>query len=170
MGKIPGNLLRILAAYAVLYAANASAQSKLQPIAAASPAANVQFDVFLPLQHSDQLDQLISSQHTSGSSQYQQWLSPQEFRNRFGPSSSQVATIAAALKPFGLQVTQTHSHGVKVQGSVAAVQSAFGVKLSQARSARGGQLLVSTQPLKLPSALKQLHAGVAAFSPMSFSF
>ena len=169
MKKLPAYLLRFLAAYALLNPAIASAQSRLKPIGAASPSQVVQFDVFLPLQHSDQLDQLISSQNTSGSPQYRQWLSPQDFRSRFGPSSSQVATIAAALKPYGLQVTKTHSHGVRVQGPVSGIESAFGAKLSRAASPEGGQSLVSSQPLNLPAPLQQLQAGVAAFSPVVHS-
>jgi hypothetical protein len=89
MKEISDPMLRLSAACALLSAANASAQTKLQPIGAASPAAEVQFDVFLPLQYSDQLDQLISAQNTTGSPQYLQWLSPgfsQTVRSGRGPS------------------------------------------------------------------------------------
>jgi hypothetical protein len=91
MKEISDPMLRLSAAGALLSAANAGAQTKLQPIGAASPAAEVQFDVFLPLQHSDQLDQLISVQNTTGSPQYLQWLPPQDFRKRFGAGAGQVS-------------------------------------------------------------------------------
>ena len=141
MMNMTAQRLGLLSACALLLSPYAGAQSRLMPIGAASPSQVVQFDIFLPLQHSDQLDQLISSQHTTGSSQYQQWLSPQDFRARFGPSSNQVASIAAALKPYGLQITKTHSHGVRVQGTVSGIESAFGTKLSRAAAASTGKLI-----------------------------
>src|SRR5258708_6744933 len=92
-----------------------------QPLTFQSQAArqqNVEFDVFLPLRNADQLDQLISAQHTQGSPSYHQWLTPDQFRSRFGPRPQDVARITARLRASGLTVTGTHSHGVHVTGKV----------------------------------------------------
>jgi subtilase family serine protease len=126
---------------------------------------NVEFDVFLPLRNADQLDQLISSQHTQGSASYHQWLTPTQFRSRFGPRRQDVARTTARLRASGLTVTGTHSHGVHVTGKVDNVQSAFGVVLWNATTRRGRATLAATRPLSLPREFIDAGAQVLAFSP-----
>jgi len=127
---------------------------------------NVEFDVFLPLRNADQLDQLISAQNTQGSPSYHQWLTPDQFRSRFGPRPQDVARITARLRASGLTVTGTHSHGVHVTGKVDNVQSAFGVILWNAKTRRGRAMLAATRPLSLPQEFVDAGAHVLAFSPM----
>ncbi len=126
---------------------------------------NVEFDVFLPLRNADQLDQLISAQNTHGSPSYHQWLTPDQFRARFGPRPQDVARITARLRASGLTVTGTHSHGVHVTGKVDNVQSAFGVVLWNATTRRGHATLAATRPLSLPQEFVDVGAQVLAFSP-----
>jgi subtilase family serine protease len=146
----------------------ASSGDAAQPLTFNSQATrqqNVEFDVFLPLRNADQLDQLISSQHTQGSASYHQWLTPTQFRSRFGPRRQDVARITARLRASGMTVTGTHSHGVHVTGKVDNVQSAFGVVLWNATTRRGRATLAATQPLSLPQEFVDAGARVLAFSP-----
>ena len=56
----------------------------------------VQFSVYLPLQNSNQLDQLITSLQTQGSPNYQQWLTTQQFffhTNIPGNNGTEATTI-----------------------------------------------------------------------------
>jgi len=146
----------------------ASSGNAAQPLTFKSQAArqqNVEFDVFLPLRNADQLDRLISAQHTQGSASYHQWLTPDQFRARFGPRPQDITRITARLRASGLTVTGIHSHGVHVTGKVDNVQSTFGVVLWNATTRRGRATLAATRPLALPQEFVDAGAQVLAFSP-----
>jgi len=138
---------------------------KLTPTSPAPANQTVQFQVLLPAQNSDPLDQLIADLNRSGSPIYHHWLSPQQFQAQFGPSEPTMAQVKNKLAAFGLAAVATHAHGVRFQGSVAAVQQAFGVPLYNATAPNGSQKIVAMQALKLPPALAQAGAQGSGFSP-----
>ena len=150
---------------AFLAAWGAEAAQPLTFLSQAARQQSVEFDVFLPLQNVDQLDELIHAQHTKGSPSYHQWLTPAEFRARFGPNPHAVERISARLRAAGLTVTGTHSHGIHVSGSVDEVQSAFGMILWNAKTRDGHARLAARRPLALPRDLVEAGAHIAAFSP-----
>ena len=155
-----------LAGFSCFLLANTPVAAQVSLKASGSVAAGqtVQFNVILPLENSAQLDQLISSLNTSGSSNYHQWLTPTAFQQQFGPSAAHVSQATAALASYGLKVLATSSHGLQVQGSASAIEAAFGAKLAVATMPGGGTKVVSTTPLTMPAALSQLGAHVLAFS------
>src|SRR5579884_1362634 len=155
----------ILSACLLFTAGTMLGQMALQPVGAVAPGQTVQFDVRLPLENSDQLDQLIAAQHTTGSPNYRQWLTPSEFRQQFGPSAAHLAQAAAALKAYGLTVTQTTAHGLKAEGPANLVQAAFGMSLSKAVTASGATKVISTNPPTMPAALAKLGAHILTFAP-----
>src|SRR4051794_3067595 len=73
----------------VTFAGTADAQ-KLRPANRAQHDQSVGFDVFLPIQNQAELDQLLVAQQTLGSPNYHKWLTPQEFRARFGAKAEDV--------------------------------------------------------------------------------
>ena len=155
--------VRIAATFLMVLAARAQ---KLKPVSPAPSNQTVQFEVFLPLENSDQLDQLISNLNTSGSANYHQWLTAPQFRAQFGANQQNMTQVSKALAAFGLTATATHTNGLQFQGTVAAVQKAFGAQLWNAKTASGAQKIIATQALKLPPALAQAGAQVVAFSPV----
>lgn len=144
----------------------AAAPQKLQPTVAAAANENVEFDVFLPLRHAQELDKLLVALHTPSSPSYHRWLTPDEFRARFGAKPETIARVSEALASYGLAVTRAHTHGVHVEGTAESVGSAFGVKLWHARTDRGADTLIAGERLRLPAALREAGALVVAFSPM----
>ena len=83
---------------------------------AASPAATVEFSVYLPLRHQKELDNLLAELHDQNSSKYQQWLQPSEFMQRFGPSAADLAALRTSLTAHGFTILQSNAHGMRVQG------------------------------------------------------
>lgn len=152
-------------ALAILLGAFLASAQPLTFTAQASPQQSVEFDVFLPLRNTDQLDALLKAQNTKGSLNYHRWLTPAQFRARFGPNPQAVARIAARLRASGLTVTETHSHGIRVRGPIDNVQSAFGVVLWNAKTRRGHTMLAARHPLILPREFVEAGAHVVAFSP-----
>src|SRR6185312_13887843 len=68
----------------ILTAGNAFALERLQPTTRAASGQIVQFNVYLPLRHTDQLEQLLATQQDPKSPNYHKWLTPAAFRARFG--------------------------------------------------------------------------------------
>jgi subtilase family serine protease len=141
-----------------------SAQSQSPSRTPANPNQIVTFHIFLPLTNTDQLDGLLADLHNSASRNYRKWITAQNFKTRFGPRESDVAAITAELAPRGLRVVNTHSHGLRVQGSIAAIESALGVTLWNSRTPSGATVITASRPLKLPASMTQAGAHVLAFS------
>ena len=140
------------------------AEQRIHTVGPAAIGQQAQFNIHLPLQNAAELDQLLVDLHTAGSPKYRQWLTPEQFQQRFGPSPTTVARIAADLKARGFTVVKTHSQGLTVQGNVGAIQGLIGVPLSNGIRQNGTRMLVATEPHKLPALYVQAGAHVAGFS------
>jgi len=134
--------------------------------ARAQATTQVGFDVYLPLQHRDQLEQLLSQMHNASSSQYHKWLTPQEFHARFDMDDSSVSVIKQQLSNLGLTVTQPSSHRLHITGDAGTVERALGTTLKTGKFASGKQVVAATGSLTTPSALTQANAVVSGLSSM----
>ena len=71
--------------------------------------------MLLLLQRSPQqeaaLRTLIDQQQSSGSSNFHQWLTPQQFGQQFGPSSADVQTVTNWLQSHGFQIARVSTGG-----------------------------------------------------------
>jgi len=150
------------------------------PAAAASPASveivgtpaateTVEFELLFPLRDSTDLDQLLDAQSTPTSPEYEHYLTPSEFRARFGMTDETAASASRILAEAGLQVVARHAQGLRVRGTATAVDRVFGTKLAVVRTAQGrGTHLRSLEPPILPAALAALGARtpeIASFVP-----
>ena len=86
-------------------------------VQAAAPSASVEFSVYLPLRNQKELDTLIADLHDKKSSNYQHWLQPADFLQRFGPSAADLAALRTALTAQGFTILQSNAHGMRVQRS-----------------------------------------------------
>src|SRR5581483_2649389 len=77
------------------------------------------------------LEQLLQNQQTPGSPDYHRWLTPEQFADRFGASSSDVAKITAWLQSQGLTVASVARarNYIAVSGAASQIESAFGVEM-----------------------------------------
>jgi subtilase family serine protease len=107
--------------------------TKLGP---ASPGAAVQARVYLaPNGSMAQLKQFALAVSTPGSAQYRHFLTPSRYFQRFGTTASTVAAVKSWLTGSGLHVAAVEQHNryVKVAGSVAAAEAAFGARINRYR-------------------------------------
>ena len=144
---------------------NASAFQILRPSSAVPSAQQVEFSVFLPLQNKAGLDQLLVDLQTPGNPQYHQWLTPAQFRARFGAKQADVDEVTRTLASYGLTVTEVHTQSLRVRGSAQAVQNAFGTQLSNGVAPNGKHGIVASSKLVMPGALESVGAKVVHFSP-----
>lgn len=85
--------------------------------------------VALKLDNEEQLEPLLESMYREGSPLYHQFLTPEQFRARFGPSADTIAAVTRYFEAAGLQVTRAATAQLRVSGSPVAIEHAFGVTL-----------------------------------------
>ncbi|MDX6467225.1 MAG: hypothetical protein QOI27_2265 [Gaiellaceae bacterium] len=91
---------------------------------------------------------------TPGSASYRQYLTPQQFRQQFAPSQSDVSIVRSWLTSQGFSVVYTPSNNlyVSAEGSVAQAQAAFGVQFGE-YSIDGLTLRAPSSDISVPSSL-----------------
>ena len=94
-------------------------------------AAPVSVTVALKLSNPEELAALIEATYTQGSPQYHHFLTPQQFRERFAPSAATLAQVTQHFEAAGLTVTRIASAQLRLSGSAAAIERAFGVELHE---------------------------------------
>lgn len=139
-----------------------SQTAPLQPDAVASvpqaAARGVLVTVHLPLRNTDELDSLIQRQTDRSSSDYHRFLTPQQFRERYGPTSADLSSTAAALRAQGFE-THVTSQGVFAAAPQATVERTFNVHLRQTLS-NGRSALSADRSVSMPAALSKVGATV----------
>ncbi len=106
-----------------------AAATDLGATSALAPGEPISVTVALQLSNARQLEPLLESIYTQGSPQYHQFLTPQQFQERFAPSAATVASVTQQLQAAGLTVTRSASAQLRASGSPAAIERAFGVQL-----------------------------------------
>lgn len=93
--------------------------------------ATISARVYLASRDQAGLTRFVAAVSTPGNSQYQHYLSPAQFAQRFGSAPGAGERVSAWLRSQGLAVTQANSHFVAFRGSAAKVGAAFGVHLDR---------------------------------------
>ena len=107
------------------------------------------------------LDQLIVEQQNPASASFHQWLTPEQYADRFGASASDTGQIAAWLQAQGFTVEETARSRtfLRFSGTAAQVESAFGASVHRYRVNGELHYANSTDP-QIPAALAGLVAGI----------
>ena len=88
-------------------------------------------DIVLPVRDQAGLDKFVADVSDPSSANYRHFLTPQEFTARFGPTAADYDAVLQMARSNGLTVTGGSRDGmdVQVRGSVAAVETAFHVRM-----------------------------------------
>ena len=91
------------------------------------PRTELQFLLTLPLRNRVALQQLIADQGNPSSKHYHQYLTPEEFSLRFGPTTEDYDAVAAFATAHQLRIVQRHPNRtvLDVCGSVENIEHAF---------------------------------------------
>jgi subtilase family serine protease len=100
------------------------------------------------------LNQLLVDQQNPGSPSYHRWLTPEQFRARFGPTAAQRDAAGRWLSGHGFVVSEASRGGlfVRFSGTVAQAESAFSMSIHRVSRGGGVRLIAATEP-KLPAEL-----------------
>ena len=122
--------------------------------------------VVLQPNNSEALAQFINDVSTPGNPLYRHFLSPAEFAQRFGATSSAVALVRSQLAKSGLSVSSlSPNHLVlRVTGSAAQVSTTFHTKLERYRDAAGEIATVATSRIGLATPIARYVAGVSGLN------
>jgi len=111
----------------------------------------------------DALDRLLEAQHNPESPYYHQWLTPEQFAERFGVSEADAAQVVGWLQGHGLKVEEVTAgrRSIIFSGIAAQVESAFHTPIHAYKI--GDQLHhANAKDPEIPSALGRVVGGVVS--------
>jgi len=103
----------------------------LQSTSRLSATKHLNLAIGLPLRNQEALDNLLQQIYDPASPNFRQYLTPEQFRERFGPTEQDYQTLIAFAEKNGLTVTGTHPNRtlLDVSGSVADIERIFHVTM-----------------------------------------
>jgi hypothetical protein len=110
-----------------------------------------------------QLTVLLDSQQTQGSPDYHQWLTPDEFGQKFGPAPQDIQIVTGWLQQQGFSVDKVARSGrwVEFSGTAAQVESAFQTQM-HTYQVKGEAHVANSTDISIPAALASVVRGVAS--------
>src|SRR5262252_7963238 len=135
------------------------AQAKL--LGHEDPSLPISVALTLDLRDHAAVDALIAAQQDPASPQYHQWITPEEFRSRFGPLPEDIQAAQHFLEDKGFKsISRLTSTTVVGSGNVGLVERAFGVTINRYEY-HGRKVFANTSDPVLPGPLaaKVAHVG-----------
>jgi subtilase family serine protease len=108
------------------------------------------------------LQQFMKDVHTRGSASYHQWLTPQQFGERFGPADSDVQTAVGWLQSHGFKVARvSKSKGlIEFSGTAGQVRQALHTQIHK-YNIHGETHYANAGEISIPEALAPLVRGIS---------
>ncbi len=121
--------------------------------------------VYLASRDQAGLDQAFTAVTTPGSASYGKYVTPAQYRARFGPAADAATKVASWLRGSGLTVSGPQQNGryVQVSGPVAAAERAFGTDLALFRH-DGGTYQAPAESVTVPAAVSGLVLSITGLS------
>src|SRR5580700_3492691 len=107
------------------------AVARLNPLAHLEANRQMRLAIGVPLRDEAGLDKFLAELYDPASPNYKQYLTPEEFADRFGPTKEDYEAVKNFAAANGLTVVETHRNRllVDVTGPAAAVEKAFHITL-----------------------------------------
>src|SRR3984885_10676274 len=121
--------------------------------------------MLLVLQHTPAqeaaIKQLLAEQQNQGSSNFHNWLTPQQYGQMFGPSDQDIQTITNWLQSHGFEVANVSPgrHVIEFSGTASQVQEAFHTTIHH-YSVNGEEHWANSSDPQIPAALAAVVVGV----------
>ena len=108
-----------------------AAAAQAQPVGRLPAESGLNLAVGLPLRNRQELADLLDQLYDPASPSYRQWLTVEQFTERFGPTEQDYRAALAFLRAQGLKITATFPSRmlIDVAGTVAQIERAFHVVL-----------------------------------------
>jgi kumamolisin len=131
----------------------------------AAPSTTLDLAITLQYRNQAQLDRLVASQQTKGTSEYHHWLTNPEFESRFAPSQATYDRLAASLRQAGMRVVGSVANRTVLDatGSVASIQRYFGTQIHDVH-VNGGAAVANVTAARMPQDLTGVVVSVGGLS------
>jgi len=144
----------------------AAASKHVQLIQAAPTAANhgtsightnrnskASITIALQLRNSDKLDNYIASLKNPNSINYKKYLTPDEFKDQYGPTDTTVANVKSYLTSQGFKVENVSSNNafITVSGTIGQMEDTFGVTINNYKDSNGETYYANDQAPSIPA-------------------
>ncbi len=105
--------------------------SRLRREAGLAPEKSLHLALALPLQNRAELNTLVAQVSDPRSPKYRQYLTPEQFTARFGPSEADYSRLIAYARAQGFQVSGTHPNRtlLEIEGAAATIENSFHLSL-----------------------------------------
>jgi pseudomonalisin len=109
------------------------------------------------------LEQLIAAQHDPASPEFQQWLTPEQFGERFGPAQQDIDKVAGWLQDNGFKVVAVGAgrRTLEFSGTAGQVERAFHTQMRH-YEVNGVRHLANGSDIAIPEALAPVIGGIAS--------
>jgi hypothetical protein len=113
-------------------------------------------------QQDTELKALLEAQQDKASTQFHQWLTPEQFGNRFGPADSDIQMVTGWLQSQGFQVNRIAKGktAIEFSGTAGQVSSAFHTEIHK-YFANGEEHWANATDPQIPAALAPVVAGAS---------
>jgi subtilase family serine protease len=138
-----------------------SKASSSTPLAATTKMNHLQLVLRPSALHSAELQLLISNQHNPKSTQFDKWLTPQQFGQQFGAADSDIAAVTSWLTAQGFTVNNVYPNKTQIDfsGTAAQVNQAFHTQ-ENVYTINKVKHLSNASDISIPAALKSVVVGV----------
>lgn len=109
--------------------------------------------IALQLRNSDKLDAFLASLNDPSSPNYKHYLTPEEFKQQYGPTDATVANVKDYLKSKGFKVENVSSNNafITVSGKIGQMEDAFGVTINNYKNSKGETYYSNDQAPSVPA-------------------
>ena len=121
--------------------------------------------VTLLLKPADGLEQFVAEQRNPSSPNYHRWLTPEQFGDRFGLSTNDIAKLVSWLQSEGLQVHDVARgrHWITFSGAADTVNRAFHTEIHRYQVNGENHVANATDP-SIPAAFEDVVSGIEGLS------
>lgn len=108
----------------------------------------------------------IANLHNPHSAQFQHWLTPQQFGEKFGAADGDIAAVTSWLSSEGFVVNGIYPNRMQIDfsGTASQVNQAFHTQETDYSLKSGGRYLANSGDISIPAALERVVAGVVGLS------
>ena len=131
--------------------------------AADLPMERIQMQLSSSPEQEAELEQLLAGQHDAASPHFQEWLTPEQFGERFGPAQQDIDAVVGWLEGNGLHVNEIGRgrRTLEFSGTASQVERAFHTEMRQYEVA-GVRHLANASDVAIPEALAPVIGGVVS--------
>ena len=127
------------------------------------PMERIQMQLLSSPEQEAALEELLGGQNDAASPHFQEWLTPEQFGERFGPAREDIDAIVGWLEDNGFQVDAVGRgrRTLEFSGTASQVERAFHTEMRH-YEVNGERHLANASDLAIPEALAPVIGGVAS--------